>query len=164
MVQELNYHITTVPVASSLAEKCFEWGKRCISQGKAFNIQHSIGDNESETAMYQIKFPLLKMGPLNQGRVYLIPQVVIEHCLQGPTLFYVPSDHYCVTWNYRSQVLWHKENIFISLLPVQIRAVFVMLFLSPLPKAEYWLIHQAGTQRSHQYSKTKKVEFVAWCM
>lgn len=68
MVQELNYYITKYYCTCSfiLGRKMFG-GKRCISQGKAFDIQHSIGDNESEPTIYQIKLPLLKVGSLKLG-------------------------------------------------------------------------------------------------
>ena len=140
MLQELNYYITKCYCTCSfvLGRKMFWARKECILQRKAFNIQHSIGDNESETAKYRVKLIYtLRWAHWNQGRIYFIPQVVIKHCSQGPMFSCVPTNHYCVvTCDLKLYIPGPMtQNIFIFISTSSNQSTFCCLVAVPSPQS-----------------------------
>lgn len=108
------------------------------------------------------------MGPLKSQRIYPIPQVGIKHLSQRPKFSCVSTHHYCaVTCDLKLFIpgpMTKTKHLYFHLCQLKSGQFFVVLFLSPLPKAEHRLSQQAGIQTSHQYSETKDVQFVAWYM
>lgn len=162
MLQEFNYYITKCYCTCSfiLGREMF-WKRRCILQRKAFSIQGLTGDRKSSGSG---KIDLYtEMGPVKSEEDLSHSSSSSWTLLKRACIFLCVHHHYCVEiCDLKSHMSNDTNNIFTS--ATQIRAVLAVLFLSPFWKAEYPLIQQAGTQMFHQYSKTKNVQFIAWCM
>lgn len=164
MLQEFNYYTTKCYCTCSfiLGREMF-WKRRCILQRKAFNIQSLIGDNQKQQRIRK-NWSIHRDGPseIRGGFIWFLNQQLNTPC-KGLHFPVCPPLWCWKIWLKIIHVLWHKTSFF-SPLPDQTTAVFVVLFLFALCKAEDPLIQQAGTQMSHPYSKTKNVHLVARCM